>query len=382
MPRSPDVLIVGGGIIGLTVAYHLARAGVAVTLVERGALGREASWAAAGYLAFQGSGNIPGPRLELRRVSRRMYDAWIDELRELTPADTGFGCCGLLEICLDELEVKEARERADWQSAAGYDVEWLDAAATRARHPYLARDLPVHGGLLFPDIAQVRPPRLLRALSEAVRALGVGIREHSPVTVITREGDRVTGVALASGERLDAAVVVNAAGSWAAQLGPEMAVMPVRPVKGTIVLLDDAPRLHGEILVSSRGSVYPRPDGRLLLGATMEDVGFDRQVRLEAVQTLIGQGIGLVPSLASASLGSSWTGFRPYSHDSVPYLGPVPGLRGAYAAAGHYRSGILLAPITGLLLKQMILGQPTALPMEPYLVTRLLSTTLERGTHA
>jgi glycine oxidase len=159
MTRTSDVVVVGGGVIGLAVAYYLSREKVQVTLVERGAIGREASWAAAGYLSFQGSSNRPGPRLELTRTSARMYEGWIRELAELTPTDTGFWRCGLLELSLDEAEVEEARELAGWQRAAGYSVEWLDAVTVRKRQPCLAEDLPVQGALLFPEVAQVRPPR-------------------------------------------------------------------------------------------------------------------------------------------------------------------------------------------------------------------------------
>ena len=371
MTQTSDVVVIGGGIIGLAVAYALGREHVRVTLVERGAVGREASWAAAGYLSFQGSSNVPGPRLELTRTSCRMYDSWIEELSEFTPADTGFLRCGLLEMCLDEDEMHESQKRAAWQRAAGYAVEWLDAAATRKRHPYLAADLPLQGALFFPEVAQVRPPRLLKALTEAALRLGVQIREYAPVTAITRSGELVTGVTLASGEHLAAPIVVNAAGSWATQLAPEMTVLPVKPIKGTIVLLDMPAPPTREILESSHGAVYTRADNHVLLGATVEDVGYDKRVTLEAVHTLVRQAIALLPGLKDASLVTAWTGLRPFSHDNLPYLGPVPGLQGAYAATGHYRSGIMLAPITGLLLKEMILQQAPTLPLEPYQLTRL-----------
>jgi glycine oxidase len=370
--RSTDVVVIGGGVIGLAVAYYLAREKLAVTLVERGEVGREASWAAAGYLSFQGSSNRPGPRLELTRTSARMYEGWIHELGELTPADTGFWRSGLLELYIDDAEVREANERAAWQGAAGYAVEWLDETSVRRRQPALAPDLPVCGALLFPEVAQVRPPRLLKALAGAVRRLGVEIREYSAAVGLARSGDRVTGVSLASGESIAAAIVVNAAGSWASQLAPEMAVMPIRPIKGTIVLLEVASQPSREILVSAAGSLYPRADNKLLLGATMEDVGYDRRVKLEAMQTLIQQALNLVPGLRDANLLTAWTGLRPYSHDNVPYLGAVPDLEGAFVAAGHYRSGILLAPITGLLLKELILGQASTLPKEPYQMSRAL----------
>jgi len=370
--RSSDVVVVGGGVIGLAVAYYLAREKMAVTLVERGAVGREASWAAAGYLSFQGSSNRPGPRLELTRTSARMYEGWISELGELTPADTGFWRSGLLELYVDDAEVREARERATWQRAAGYAVEWLDETSVRRRQPALMPELPVRGALLFPEVAQVRPPRLLKALAEAVRRLGVNIREYSAVVGLARSGDRVAGVSLASGESIPAPIVVNAAGSWASQLASEMAAMPIRPIKGTIVLLEVAVQPSREILVSAAGSLYPRADNKLLLGATMEDVGYDRRVKLEAVQTLVQQALSLVPGLRDATLVTAWTGLRPYSHDNVPYLGAVPDLEGAFVAAGHYRSGILLAPITGLLLKEAILGQTSTLAMEPYQMSRAL----------
>jgi glycine oxidase len=371
MIQTSDVVVVGGGVIGLAVAYHLGGEKVQVTLVERGAIGREASWTAAGYLSFQGSSNRPGPRLELTRTSARMYEGWIRELAEVTPADTGFWRCGLLELSLSEAEVKEAHELAAWQRAAGYSVEWLDAATVRKRQPWLAGDLPVHGALLFPEVAQVRPPRLLKALAEATGRRGVHIREHTAVTSIARSGDRVAGVVLAGGEAIAAPIVVNATGSWAPQLAPEMAGLPVKPIKGTIVLLEVLDQPSRELLISSHGSLYPRADNKLLLGATMEDVGYDKGVKLDALQTLVRQGITLVPRLKYANLAGAWAGLRPFSHDNLPYLGPVPGLDGAFVATGHYRSGILLAPITGLLLKEMILKQPSTLPLEAYQMSRL-----------
>ena len=366
-----DVVVIGGGIVGLAVAYRLGREKLRVTLVERGAVGREASWAAAGYLTFQGSSNRPGPRLDLTRASFEMYEAWLDELAEYTPADTGFWRCGLLELCLSEEEAREAQARAAWQRAAGYRVEWLDATTARKRHPGLAPKLPVHGGLLFPEVAQVRPPRLLKALAAAVLHQGVQVLEDSPVTAIAREGERVTGVSLADGTRLSAPIVINAAGSWASQMAPEMAVMPVRPVKGTIVLLEASTPPSREILVSSQGSVYPRADNKVLLGATVEEAGYDKRVRLRALDSLVRQGIALFPVLESAALTAAWAGLRPFSHDNLPYLGAVPGLSGAYAATGHYRSGILLAPITGRLMADIILRRPPMLPLAPYAVTRL-----------
>jgi glycine oxidase len=162
MTQTSDVVVVGGGIIGLAVAYYLAREQVQVTLVERGAVGREASWAAAGYLSYQGENNTPGPRLDLVRTSRLMYDGWIEELQEFTAADTGFWRCGLLELCLNEAEAHEMQARLDWQQAAGFNINWLDAAAVRQRQPHLAPEIPVQGGLLLPDVAQVSFARACR----------------------------------------------------------------------------------------------------------------------------------------------------------------------------------------------------------------------------
>src|SRR5262245_7803096 len=231
MAQTSDVIVIGGGIIGVAVAYYLRRAQLGVTLVERGVVGREASWAAAGYLSFQGDSNQPGPRLELMRTSRLMYDGWIEELSEFSAADTGFWRCGLLELCVTAAEARAYQERVIWQQAAGYAIEWLDPAAVRQRQPCLAADLPLHGGVWLPEVAQVRPPRLLKALTEAGIRLGVQVREHAPAVGITRAGDQVTGITLADGEHLAAAVVINAAGSWAPQIAPEMARLPIKPVK-------------------------------------------------------------------------------------------------------------------------------------------------------
>jgi glycine oxidase len=264
------------------------------------------------------------------------------------------------------------QERLTWQRAAGFPIEWLDAAAVRQRQPHLAPNMPVQGGLLLPDVAQVRPPRLLKALTEAVIRQGVQVREHMPVTAIMYDGDRVTGVRVGNGDVITAPIVVNAAGSWAAHLGPEMSRLPVKPIKGTIVLLETPAPPTRELLDSSQGALYPRPDNKLLLGATVEDVGFDKRVTLASVDQLVHQAMTLMPCLKDATLVTAWSGLRPYTHDHLPYLGQVPGCRGAYVATGHFRNGILLAPVTGLLMKEMILGQAPTLPLEPYDVGRLL----------
>src|SRR5262249_55525932 len=151
--RTSDVVVVGGGIVGLAIAHRLRREGFTTTLLERGTVGREASWAAAGYLTFQGSSNRPGPRLDLTRARFEMYPAWLDELAESAPGETGFWRCGLVELCLTPAEADEAQARAAWQRRAGYRVEWLDAGDTRKRFPHLASSLPIHGGLDLPEVA-------------------------------------------------------------------------------------------------------------------------------------------------------------------------------------------------------------------------------------
>ncbi len=150
-----------------------------------------------------------------------------------------------------------------------------------------------------------------------------------------------------------------------------MSQLPVKPIKGTIVLLETAAPPTRELLDTSQGALYPRPDNKLLLGATLEDVGFDKRVTLKSVDQLVHQAVTLMPCLQEATLVTAWSGLRPYTHDQLPYLGQVPGRRGAYVATGHFRNGILLAPVTGLLMKEMILGQAPTLPLEPYDVGRV-----------
>jgi glycine oxidase len=200
---------------------------------------------------------------------------------------------------------------------------------------------------------------------------GVEIREYTPVTAITYDRDRVTGVTVGHGEVITSPIVINAAGSWATQLGPSMSRLPVKPIKGTIVLLETAAPLIRELLDSSQGALYPRPDNKLLLGATLEDVGFDKRVTLKSVDQLVHQAVTLMPCLKDATWVTAWSGLRPYTHDNLPYLGQVPGWRGAYVATGHFRNGILLAPVTGLLMKEIILDQAPTLPLEPYDIGRV-----------
>lgn len=346
---SPDVAIVGGGIIGLALARDLARAGARVSVLERGELGREASAAAAGMLGPQAESDGASAAVTLGVASRRLHVAVAAALREETGLDVEHQDDGIVYVARSVEDDEILARRRAWQVAAGLRAEALDADDVRRVLPGIAAD--IHGGVLFPDDHRVDNVRLTTAYALACARLGVELRAGTPVTALRRAGDAAVGVDTA-GAHVPAGVVVNAAGAWAGWLAPGL---PVRPVRGQMVLLG-APAALAPCAVYSR-AIYlvPRRDGRLLAGSTYEEAGFDARVTAGAVAEIVARALALVPALATASFRGAWAGLRPGTPDNLPILGADPEVRGLVHATGHYRSGILLAPITARCLTALIL---------------------------
>lgn len=350
------VIVVGGGIIGLLTARSLALAGAEVKLVERGAVGREASWAGGGILAPLYPWHYPEAVNALARASRPMYDALAEELQ-----GRGAGDPELVESGLLILDPEEVEPGVAWASRAGVPVERLGVAEVACREP----ELRAASGLLFPTTAQLRNPRLLRALAEDLRRLRVEVIEGEPVHDLMLDRRRCEGVRLPTrGLRADA--VVLAAGSWIPELLQGTTPIPrLRPVKGQMLLFD-APGMLRHIVLRSGRYLIPRRDGRLLVGSTMEEVGFDKRPTDAAREELEAAACGLLPALHARPLLAHWAGLRPASPNGVPYIGPHPEVAGLYVNAGHFRNGLCTAPASALLLTDLILGRPPGLDAAPY----------------
>lgn len=360
------VLIAGGGVIGLTIARELAAVGFRVTLLDRQTCGREASWAGAGILPPACPGPRDDPLVRLTAAAQSLWPALSEELRDSVGIDNGFRRCGGLmlptqAVDLPELTFRPAEptpweeELAAWQ-AAGTPVKRLDGRQLRELEPQLSRRLT--DGLFLPDLCQVRNPWHLRALAADCRRRGVQIVEGTAVERLWREGERVRGVETAFG-RWEADRVVIACGAWSQRLlPPELGPPPViEPIRGQIVLLRSPTPVLSRVVECGHRYLVPREDGRVLVGSTEERVGFDKQTTPEGVAGLRAFAGQLVPALRGAEQEQAWAGLRPQARRGRPIIGPVPGTEGLSVAAGHFRSGLLLSPITARLMRAHLCGE-------------------------
>ncbi len=363
MTAHPEVLIIGGGVIGLTTAFFLAREGTRVTIVERGEPGQEASWAGAGILPPGNPAHAQTPFDHLRAQSFVMFPALSEELRERTGIDNGYMRCGGLEF----RENEDLTGENEW-GGAGIACETLDEASARSLEPGLAVGLGP--ATYLPDMAQVRNPRHLKALVAACQACGVGFVLGSAVEGLEKHQGHIKSVKTAT-QRLFAEKYLIAAGAWSDLLLQELGWKPgIRPIRGQIALLNPGRPVLRHILLHGARYVVPRPEGRVLIGSTEEDVGFHKQTTASAIHDLLALGIRLAPALADTRLEQTWSGLRPGSPDGLPFLGPVPGYDNLYISAGHFRAGIQLSPGTGLLMKELLLGQLPTISAAPFRIDR------------
>ncbi|GAA2263696.1 glycine oxidase ThiO [Streptomyces ruber] len=357
--HASDVLVVGGGIIGLVTAWRAAQRGLATAVVDP-APGGGAAQVAAGMLAavtelHYGEETLLGLNLE----SARRYPAFAAELAEAADLDLGYRQCGTLAVALDADDRAHLRELHALQVRSGLASEWLSGRECRRLEPMLAPG--VRGGLRVDGDHQIDPRRLARALVVACERAGVVFhRVWAEELTVVRE--RATGVRTADGTALSAGQVVLAGGSLSGRLAgiPDAVLPPVRPVKGQVVRLTVPPRyapfLSRTVRAVVRGShVYlvPRENGELVVGATSEELGWDTTVTAGGVYELLRDAHELVPGITELPLTETRAGLRPGSPDNAPLLGPT-GLDGLVLATGHYRNGVLLTPVTGDVLAQVL----------------------------
>ncbi|MCD1260524.1 glycine oxidase ThiO [Paenibacillus athensensis] len=356
MSRMDDVIVIGGGVIGCSIAYQLAGRGLAVTVLERGRLGGEATAAAAGMLGAQAEMDETGPLFQLSRWSRSLFPQLAEELGALTGIGIGLVREGLLHLAVDEAQEQELRARAALQRAAGETAAWLDAAEAVRLEPALSREL--RGALYLPSDGQVEAPQLARALAAGAALRGARLREYAQAQELLVERGRVVGVLTDDGPRY-AERVVAAAGVWSGRLLSGIgAELPLAPVKGECFSVLASPGLLRRTLFTPGCYIVPKAGGRLVVGATMQPGSYDRRVSLAGIAGLMQTAQRLLPAIGEAEWERAWSGLRPQSADGLPYLGAVPGYEGLYVAAGHYRNGILLAPATGVWLAALVAGGP------------------------
>lgn len=363
--KTADVVIIGGGVIGLSIARELARCGVRdVILIERGELGREASWAAGGILAPQVEADKPDDFFQLACVSRDRYAEFAAALTAETGIDVELDTTGTLYLGFRADDEREMRWRYDWQRREGLQVEWLTAEAARRLEPHISHQ--VRCALLFPNDYQVENRQLVKALIAANEKLGVKLVTNCDVRSLRIENKRVAGVETSEGF-VAAPVTVAAAGAWTSQLMPEQSSsdLKIEPVRGQMVCFK-APQIVGHVIYSSRGYLVPRRDGRLLAGSTSEYVGFDKSVTDDGVRSISSMAMEIAPTLKDLPVDDSWAGFRPHAEDDLPVLGQDAEVEGLLYATGHFRNGILLAPITAELIAHSIVTGVTSSLLEKF----------------
>jgi glycine oxidase len=352
---TPDVLVVGGGVVGASVAYHAAVAGAKVALLERDCLAAHASSAAAGMLLPLGEARTKGPFLSFGLRSLTRFPALVEKLREHTGIDPEYEASGALHLAHSADQAQRLCDKA--RDLGVPELVWLDAAALRARAPYLARDL--HGALWSPREAHVQSGRLALAFARAASALGARIETGVEVTGLLQQAGCVRGVETLRGLRRAGAVVL-CTGAWSARCAgwlPGAWPLPVEPAAGQVLALERPASGLREILAAGPTYLVPKRDARLLVGATQDRVGFDHRVTAAGLAQLLAGALALLPSLATCAFHGAWSGLRPATPDGLPIVGPLPGVSGLFVATGHFRNGILLAPITGELIADLLAGR-------------------------
>jgi len=359
----PDVIIVGGGIIGCSIAFHLAKAGVRPLVIEKTSVAAEASSGGAGLLSAQAHTDEQGPLFDLKLGSRALYPALAEELRERTDMDIEYRRIGHLVPAFSEAAAGAVRARISWQTSRDLSAQWLTAAEAGEFEPGLPAG--IHGAGWFPEDNHINSTTTTQALASALMRMGGQVRVECPVTDLVRDGDRITGVRTAQ-ETISAAEVVLAAGAWSGEFEAAAGIpLPVFPAKGQIAVAR-LPTPATQHVVYEEAYVIPRAMGEHIIGSTVEYVGFDKRVTVEGIAGLLGDATRLVPTLCDAEMVTSYGCLRPASADGLPLLGRVAGRPGLVVATGHFRNGILLAPITGTLIAELIVQNRTSIPLAPF----------------
>ncbi|MCF7201707.1 glycine oxidase ThiO [Pseudomonas oligotrophica] len=353
-------VIVGAGVIGMLSAYRLAQAGSDVVLLESGSTGREASWAGGGIVSPLYPWRYSEAVTALAHWSQDFYPQLGEQLREQTGVDPEVHRTGLYWLDLDDQDQALA-----WARQHGRELLAVPMDEVHRAVPALGAGFS--RAVYMPDVANVRNPRLLQALHAALLALpNVRLLENCQATGFLLEGSRVVGVRTSQGEQRADQVVV-AAGAWSAELLATLDLaLPVKPMKGQMILYKCAEDFLPSMVLAKRRYAIPRKDGHILVGSTLEDVGFDKQPTADALASLKKTAEQLLPALADAQVVKHWAGLRPGSPDGIPYIGAAPGVEGLWLNCGHFRNGLVLAPASCRLLVDLMLGQAPTIDPAPY----------------
>jgi len=353
-----DTAIIGGGIIGLTLARALTKRDVRrVALIESNSeIGAEASWAAGGMLAPQSEANEADAFFNLACASRDLYTAFAKELLEETGVDVELERTGTLYLAFNEHDLAEIEKRYEWQHRAGLAVEKLNANRAREIEPFISEK--VAGAVRFPLDIQVENRLLVRALKISCEKFGVEIFTDTKAETLLIDNKKIVGVETSKGI-IRAEKIIIANGAWASLLNFKDNIIKkinVEPVRGQMLCFTSSERKIRHVIYSPRGYIVPRLDGRIIAGSTSERVGFEKSVTCEGVNQITNIALEIAPRIAKLSLIDYWSGLRPVAENEMPIIGASNEVEDLYYAVGHYRNGILLAPITGELLADEIVS--------------------------
>ncbi len=357
-----DVVIIGGGIIGCAIAYELSKVQKDVLVIDKASrVGTESSWAGAGILTSHASTHEPYP--ELCRSSLAVYPSLAAELKAETDIDIEFIQSGTLSVYFDEKDTTGIIGLAERRVNRGFTAEVLSPEQTWKLEPAISKDIA--GAVLFPEDGHVRNPKMVSALAKGAAQNGTQFLLGNPVTGFARENGKVIGVVV-NGETYYGDSFVLAAGCWTGNLTTMLDVpISISPSKGQIVLLETMPPIFQRTIDGLGIYIVPRADGKVLLGATVDFVGFDKTPTVDGVKQMIDAAVVIAPELAQSTFVQTWVGLRPY-YKSGPCLGYLPGYDNIVLASGHYKNGILLAPITGKLIAELLTTGQISLSLDPF----------------
>ena len=366
------VIIIGGGVIGLSIAEHCLRRGLTPVILEKGPFAREASWAGAGYLDLRSAARVGGAFFSLCKKSYDLFPEWAARLKRESGVDPELLDSGSLDLAFNDEEEAAIRQMESNLKTFGLSGEWLQPSQAARKEPGLSKLLK--SIFYFHPTRQVRPPRLTRALLQVLQKAGAVLKEVEPVEGWILQGRRVTGVKTSKGT-VEGDAVVLASGAWSGLLAQKNGLrLDSKPFRGQVVMFRTQPGALKHILFTGLQKAFtylvPRLDGHIYVGSTLEDAGFDKSTTPEGMEKLKSGAARVLPSLSQQLIEDTWAGLRPGSLDGWPFLGRVPGIEGLFAATGHFTHGILLSAVTGHLVSQLVSDQRPDLDLTPFALDR------------
>ena len=369
------IIVIGAGIIGLSISYYIKKnnpADFEIVLLEKNKAGAEASYASAGMLAAQSEFDFYEDFMDFCVKSRDMHAAYCNEIEKASGIGVEFQKSGMIRPALNEEQEKHLKRNYGWQKKKGLDIEFLDGGQLRKLEPSLSKSIIC--GLHSPSDGQVNNRKLMEALIAANKKIKNRIAENTEVADYLIKNDKVIGVKTKSNETFNADIVINAAGSWSSLIsGRLIENFNVKPVLGQMVSLQsDKPLLSKVIFASILGKggyIVPRKSNEIILGSTMEDIGFEKRITEKGISSILEKCCEIAPELKKLKIREKWCGFRPFAGDKLPIIGKTP-IENLILATAHGRNGILLAPITAKAVEELVVNGRTMQEIKDFGVER------------